>query len=97
MNRELREDTGVVLVDVREPQEWEICRIDGATLIPLGLLPELMGSLDGHSDIVTYCHKGVRSLRALDILKGAGFPKVRSLRGGVDAWSRAVDPDVPRY
>ena len=57
----------------------------------------LLGSLEGRTDIVTYCHKGVRSLKALELLKGAGLSKLRSVRGGIDAWSRAVDPDVPRY
>lgn len=85
------------LVDVREPHEWEIARIDGALLIPLRELPGRLGELDGHREIVTQCHTGVRSLRALEILRGAGFSRVRSLRGGIDAWSLEVDPTVPRY
>ena len=95
--RELRERQDVVLIDVREPHEWEICRIDGALPVPLSALAASLGALDHRWDIVTYCHKGIRSLTALQLLKTAGFAEVRSLRGGIDAWSRAVDPSVPRY
>jgi molybdopterin/thiamine biosynthesis adenylyltransferase/rhodanese-related sulfurtransferase len=95
--RELRGRDDVLLLDVREPQEFEICRIDGALLLPLGTLPATLGALDDRAAIVTYCHKGVRSLKALEVLQSAGFANVRSLRGGIDAWSRAVDPSVPRY
>src|SRR5436189_2151458 len=88
---------GLLLLDVREPHEAKIARIDGARLIPLSELPERLGELDGHADIVTHCHHGVRSMKALEILKAAGFAKVRSLQGGIDAWSVAIDPEVPRY
>lgn len=95
--RELRTRDDVLLLDVREPQEFDICRIDGALLLPLSTLPAMLASLDDRAAIVAYCHKGVRSLRALEMLQSAGFADVRSLRGGIDAWSRAVDPSVPRY
>ena len=87
----------LLLLDVREPHEWEIAHIDGARLIPLSELPERLGELDGHAEIVTHCHHGTRSIKALEILKAAGFAKVRSLKGGIDAWSVTVDPSVPRY
>ena len=87
----------LVLIDVREPHEWEIAHIEGARLIPLGQLPDRIGELDGHAEIVTYCHKGVRSMKALEILRGAGFGKVRSLAGGVDAWASRVEPGMARY
>jgi adenylyltransferase/sulfurtransferase len=87
----------LVVLDVREPHEYEIARIEGARLVPLRELPRRLGELDGHADIVTHCHHGVRSMKALEILKGAGFAKVRSLKGGIDAWSVNVDPSVPRY
>ena len=87
----------LVVVDVREPHEYEIGRIEGAKLIPLGELPNRLNELDGHAEIVTHCHHGVRSMKALEILKAAGFAKVRSLQGGIDAWSVEVDPEVPRY
>lgn len=95
---EMARNPELILIDVREPLEWEICRIDGATLIPLGQLPERLNELlDGHKEIVTHCHTGVRSMQALEILKAAGFPRVRSLAGGIEAWSTQVDPSVPRY
>lgn len=95
--QQLESDPDVVVIDVREPHEWEICRIDGATLIPLGALPERLGELDGHKSIVTFCHRGMRSMQALEILRAAGFSKVKSLQGGVDAWAAAIDPSMPRY
>jgi adenylyltransferase/sulfurtransferase len=87
----------LVLVDVREPHEWEIAHIEGATLIPLNQLPARLAELDGHAEIVTHCHHGARSMKALEILKGAGFGKVRSLAGGIDAWAQRVQPGMPRY
>jgi sulfur-carrier protein adenylyltransferase/sulfurtransferase len=87
----------LVLLDVREPHEWEIARIPGARLIPLRELPERLGELDPAAEIVTHCHHGGRSLRALEMLRAAGFERVRSLAGGIDAWSTDVDPSVPRY
>ncbi|MFQ5703778.1 MAG: molybdopterin-synthase adenylyltransferase MoeB [Gemmatimonadales bacterium] len=97
LHEELRSNPDLVLVDVREPHEWEICRIEGARLIPLGELPKRLAELDGHAEIVTHCHRGARSMQALEILQAAGFSKVRSLKGGIDAWSCEVDPSVPRY
>ena len=87
----------LLLIDVREPLEAEIARIEGARLIPLRELPRRLSELPGHAEIVTHCHHGPRSLQAREILKGAGFAKVRSLSGGIDAWSREVDGAVPRY
>ena len=87
----------LVLIDVREPHEWEIAHIEGARLIPLGQLPERLAELDGHSEIVTHCHHGARSMKALAILKGAGFNRVRSLAGGIDAWADRIEVGMPRY
>lgn len=97
--KEERERKGgeLVLIDVREPHERDIAHIEGSRLIPLGQLPERIGELDGHAEIVTYCHKGARSMKALEILRGAGFGKVRSLAGGIDAWAARVEPGMPRY
>jgi adenylyltransferase/sulfurtransferase len=86
-----------LLLDVREPHEWEIARIDGARLLPLGQLPARLGEIDPHAAIVTYCHRGVRSMRALEILRGAGFGNVRSLDGGIDSWALEVDRTMDRY
>jgi sulfur-carrier protein adenylyltransferase/sulfurtransferase len=98
LRRELDEKgSGLVLIDVREPHEWEIAHIEGAQLIPLGQLPERLGELDGHAEIVTHCHHGARSMKALGILKGAGFNKVRSLAGGIDAWADRIEVGMPRY
>ena len=98
LRREMGEKgTDLILIDVREPHEWEIAHIDGARLIPLGQLPERLAELDGHADIVTHCHHGARSMKALEILKGAGFGKVRSLAGGIDAWAERVEPGLARY
>jgi len=97
LERERARRPDLVLVDVREPREAEIAHIAGARLIPLRELPGRLAELAGHGDIVTLCHHGLRSLKAREILKGAGFSSVRSLAGGIDAWSREVDDTVPRY
>jgi adenylyltransferase/sulfurtransferase len=97
LQRERGDRPDLVLVDVREPIEAQIARIEGAMLIPLRELPGRLAELPAHARIVTHCHHGQRSLKAREILKGAGFPNVRSLAGGIDAWAREVDPDVPRY
>ena len=97
LKKEWTRNPSLMVLDVREPHEAAIARIAGARLIPLAELPGRLHELDGHDEIVTHCHHGVRSLKAREILKGAGFAKVRSLAGGIDAWAREVDPDVPRY
>jgi adenylyltransferase/sulfurtransferase len=86
-----------LVVDVREPHEWEIAALEGATLIPLATLPARLAELDPGRPIVTVCHRGARSMRALELLRAAGFSDVRSLKGGVDAWAREVAPDMQRY
>ena len=95
--KELKTNPNLQLIDVREPHEWEICNIEGAELIPLSQIPSRLNEIDGHKDIVMHCHHGVRSMRALEVLKAAGFSKVRNLMGGIDAWAATVDPDMPRY
>ncbi len=85
------------LVDVREPHEFEIASIAGARLIPLNSLPEHLHELDGAREIVLHCHHGQRSMRALELLRQSGFRRLKNLRGGIDAWSREVDSNVPRY
>jgi molybdopterin/thiamine biosynthesis adenylyltransferase/rhodanese-related sulfurtransferase/molybdopterin converting factor small subunit len=93
----LDKGSSLVLIDVREPHEWDIAHIEGARLIPLGQLPERLGELDGHAEIVTQCHHGARSMKALALLKGAGFNRVRSLAGGIDAWADRIEVGMPRY
>jgi adenylyltransferase/sulfurtransferase len=90
-----RED--FVLIDVREPHEWQICRIPQAKLIPLGELPKRVNELDTADDIVAHCKSGVRSGKAVEFLKQAGFRKVKNMKGGILAWSDKVDSSVPKY
>jgi adenylyltransferase/sulfurtransferase len=87
----------VLVVDVREPAEYAIARIPGAVLVPLQSLPARMAELDSSREIVLHCHHGVRSLQALRLLEQSGYRKLLNLQGGIDAWSRDVDPTVPRY
>ena len=86
-----------VLIDVREPHEYQICRIPNARLIPLGELPKRVHELDSAEEIVAHCKSGMRSGKAVDFLKTAGFRKVKNLKGGILAWSDKVDPSVPKY
>ncbi len=86
-----------VLVDVREPFEYDIARIQGSKLIPLGELPARLSELDSADDIVLQCKGGSRSAKALRILQEAGFRKLNNLEGGITAWSNDVDPTVPKY
>jgi len=97
LKREWTAKPDLVVLDVREPHEYEIAHIEGARLIPLSELPGRLAEIDGRAEIVTHCHHGLRSLAALELLRGAGFANVRSLQGGIDAWSVDVDPEVPRY
>ena len=85
------------LVDVREPHEQDISHIDGAELFPLGLLAGRLSELDSAEEMVVFCKAGTRSARALDLLVGAGFRKVKNLKGGINAWAREVDPSQPIY
>jgi len=87
----------VVIVDVREPFELEIAAFPGALHVPLGQIPARAGELPATSTLVLACHRGQRSQKALEILRGRGFTRLRNLTGGIDAWSREVDPAVPRY
>jgi len=86
-----------VLIDVREPHEYQICRIPYAKLIPLGDLAKRVNELDSADEIVAHCKSGVRSAKAVDFLKQAGFKKVRNMKGGILAWSDKVDSSVPKY
>lgn len=83
-------------LDVREPWEWALAKIPGAMLIPLGDLAERVGELDPDRPVAAFCHHGVRSLRALRLLRERGFAELAHLTGGINAYSR-MDPLVPRY
>jgi adenylyltransferase/sulfurtransferase len=85
------------LIDVREPHEFQICRIPGSTLIPLGELPKRLSELDPSAEYVMHCKMGGRSAKAVDLLKQSGFKRVINMAGGIIAWSDKVDPTVPKY
>ncbi|HZR32496.1 MAG TPA: molybdopterin-synthase adenylyltransferase MoeB [Terriglobales bacterium] len=84
------------VLDVREPHEYQICNLNGY-LIPLGDLPKRVNELDSSREIIAHCRSGVRSAKAVDFLRQAGFRKVKNLAGGILAWSDKVDPSVPKY
>jgi len=85
------------LLDVREPWEHAIAHLPDATLVPMSQLPMRWNELEAQIDWVVYCHHGVRSLYATAFLRQQGLQGVRSLQGGIDAWSARIDPEVPRY
>ncbi len=87
----------VVLLDVREPWEHKLARIEGSILVPLATLPQSLDKLDRNAEIVAYCHHGMRSADATSFLLQQGFSNVKNLTGGIDAWSVQVDPSVARY
>lgn len=97
--RALLEADLVRLIDCREEDEYFLCRIEGATLIPLQQIPEKIEAVRGEGDrpVIVYCHHGMRSLNATEFLRARGLEDTFSLRGGIEAWSLAVDPEVPRY
>lgn len=86
-----------LLVDVREPWEFEYCHIEDSMLVPLAALPSATGRLPRDRDIVVVCHHGVRSFHAAVWLASAGFPRVQHLRGGIAAWANEVDTTMKRY
>jgi rhodanese-related sulfurtransferase len=87
------------LLDVREPEEFELAALPNARLVPLGQIPAHIEQLQDWREqpIVVYCHHGIRSLHAIHYLRAAGFEKLTNLSGGIDAWSCEVDPKTPRY
>ncbi|CAN5264063.1 adenylyltransferase/sulfurtransferase MoeZ [soil metagenome] len=87
----------VRLIDVRDPHEYEISRIEGSTLIPLGDLPARMHELDTADELVLHCKSGQRSMEALELLRGSGFAKLRNLQGGINAYARQIAPSIPTY
>ncbi|MCS6840014.1 MAG: molybdopterin-synthase adenylyltransferase MoeB [Roseiflexaceae bacterium] len=93
----LQSDHPPFLLDVREANEWEICHLPGAVRISINELAERMNELDSAVEMVVYCRSGVRSARAVDLLRQAGFRKVKNMAGGILRWSDEVDPSVPKY
>lgn len=100
--RELKEkmDAGedFQLIDVRQPEEYDIARIEGSKLIPLGEIVRRMDELDEDTEIVMQCKSGGRSARAIQALEQAGYKgEMKNLVGGINAWSDEIDPSVPKY
>ena len=95
-NRLDKGDT-IFLLDVREPHEYSMAKIEGSVLIPLGELPTSLDKLNSNDEIVALCHRGMRSADAVGFLMQQGFSNVKNLIGGIDAWSLEIDPEVPRY
>ncbi|MGI8911894.1 MAG: rhodanese-like domain-containing protein [Rubrobacteraceae bacterium] len=96
LKRRLDAGESPVLLDVREPWEFQTARIEGSTLVPMGEMPERVSELDPASETVVICHHGARSAYVTQALEQAGFGNVLNLEGGLDAYSD-VDPSVPRY
>lgn len=86
-----------LLVDVREPREYEQCHIEGAVLIPMGSIPASLQKLDTGADVICFCHHGMRSLDVANWLRAQGIKSAKSMAGGIDRWSLEIDPSVPRY
>ncbi|MFO8037087.1 MAG: molybdopterin-synthase adenylyltransferase MoeB [Anaerolineales bacterium] len=97
LEKKLKNKEALHLIDVREPHEQEISNIAGSEVIPLGELASRLSELDSGEEIVLFCKSGTRSIRALQILTGAGFQKVKNLKGGINAWAREVDDSLPVY
>jgi adenylyltransferase/sulfurtransferase len=97
LKRDLDAKRDFDLIDVREPQEYQIAKIPGARLIPLGDLPKRIHELDSSREIVVHCKVGGRSAKAAKLLYDSGFRKIKNVAGGIDAWSHEIDPSVPTY
>ena len=90
----------LVLIDVREPDEHQLTRIEGADLIPMNTIPARLQELDGLADeapLIIFCHHGMRSLSVVNWLRQQGVEACQSMSGGIDLWSLTVDQSVPRY
>lgn len=96
LSRALGRPDAPLLVDVREPMEFRINRLPNSVLIPFGNLPDRLAEIDATRGVVVYCHHGIRSVRAVELLRAAGF-RARNLQGGIAAWTDQVDPTMPRY
>lgn len=95
----LPDSGGIRLVDCREDDEWQVCHLEGAELIPLTRFGELARQRlkDANQRVIIYCHHGMRSQRAALFLRELGFDKVQSMRGGIDLWADQIDPAMPKY
>ena len=96
LKQKLDSGEDLFILDVREPHEYQICNLNGH-LIPLGQLPQRVHELDSSRHIVAHCRSGVRSAKAVNFLRSAGFTKVENLKGGILAWADQIDPKMPKY
>jgi rhodanese-related sulfurtransferase len=87
----------VHILDVRNPEEYQICHIAGSKLLPLPSLPQRLSELDPDQEMVVHCKSGVRSQKAIQFLRQQGFQKLSNLKGGILAWAERIDPSLPRY
>jgi molybdopterin/thiamine biosynthesis adenylyltransferase/rhodanese-related sulfurtransferase len=97
LKRRLDRGEQVFILDVRNPEEYQICRIPGSTLLPLPQLAQRHGELDRGREMIVHCKSGMRSARAIQFLRQQGFDKVKNLQGGILAWAERIDPSLPRY
>lgn len=97
LHEELERGSPVLLLDVREPSEWAICRIEGALHIPLSELGDRIEEIPKDRRVVAICHHGARSELLVHRLRALGYDRIANLRGGLDAWARRIDRSMPRY
>jgi rhodanese-related sulfurtransferase len=97
IKKKLDEGNSLIILDVREHWEFQVAKIAGSVLIPLGQLEKRKEELDQEAEIVCLCHMGVRSFKAMKFLQSCGFKNVKNMAGGIEAWSLNVDPSIPRY
>jgi rhodanese-related sulfurtransferase len=100
VKRKLDSGDALYLVDVREPAEFQLARIEAAELVPMRTVPASLQQLEAKADegtLIIFCHHGVRSLQVVNWLREQGIPACQSMAGGIDQWSALIDPAVPRY
>ena len=96
----LKKNGGTVLIDVREPEEFALAKVEGSQLVPMQTIPTELQKLEQLADentLLVLCHHGVRSLQVVAWLRGQGVENCYSITGGIDRWSRELDPSIPRY
>lgn len=97
LSQRIQKKIPLTLLDVREPHETQISNLPNTTLIPLGQLASRLADLNSSDEMVIFCKSGTRSVRALELLVSAGFRKVKNLKGGINAWAKEIDPQMPIY
>lgn len=97
LDERLKQGEQVLIIDVREPEEYSVAHISGARLLPLSRFPDWAETLNPDDEIVFMCHHGIRSAQVCAFLARQGFGRLYNLAGGIDRWSHEVDSSVPRY